>query len=1003
MLKGKYMRINKRFSAAALAVLMAASLFGCGGENSGSEKIAVTPIEGSCVPLTAVYDAPASDWEQEAMPLGNGYIGAMVFGGVESDRIQINEHTLWSGGPGADSSYDGGMGHNTKEENYKNLMAAREGLQQLAIEFSENNAAYKKDGQVIASEYPNSGTVNAHIDALKGDKSLYGHYQSLGNIEIKDSGSAFVTSCKAAGCLYTDVSKLFDGSDSTKWFSSDGGSWDDNSTTFPLEITFSYSEAKAVPTYYLTSGDDDYDRDPADWKLYAKSESGEWQLLDEQKGVGFSGRKQAMSFDIASPVAAKDYKLVIEKNDGGWGTQLSEIALAGYSGGESAITDYKRTLNIDDSIATVTYKKNGINYSREYFVSNPDNFMAIRITCDKEGGISNVIRFTSPQQRSKTEYKDDMIIFTGRPQDHKENIPHLEFAGIVKVVTDGEMVTSQSGISVSGADELIIYFTAGTNYQQCMDDSFDYFSDAVPVDDCMERIKTVSEKAYDDLKTAHMADYHSLYNRVKLNMGFKNVPEKTTKSLLTAYKNEYLSEEDSRYFEALYYQFGRYLLISSSREGSLPANLQGIWADGLTPPWDSDYHTNINIQMNYWLAETTNLTECHMPIVDYINSLVPRGRITAELYHCTEDGQPVRGWTTYHENNIWGNTGPAVSSAFYFPAGAAWMCQDIWEIYAFTQDKEYLERNFNTLLEASLFWVDNLVTDSRDGSLVSSPSYSPEHGPYTLGASCDQEIIWELFDFTLKAADALGKSSSEIDEIKKAKDKLWLPEIGLDGEYLEWKDETALDLTGDYGHRHVNHLFSVHPGTLVVAGRSKEDDRIAESMKKVLNTRGDGGTGWSKAWKINFWARLRDGDHAGVMVNQILKESTYQNLFDTHPPFQIDGNFGATAGMTEMLLQSQGDSIDLLPALPAIWANGSVTGLRARGNVTVSMKWENTRLVQAELTVGTANESLTVSYPGITDAILCDADGSQIKFKKDGGDKISFSAQAGQTYYLIFN
>lgn len=846
----------KRVISAVSAAVMVLGLASC-AKGGNDAPLNVSRIETNQAPLIAVYDKPATDWEQEAMPMGNGFIGAMIFGGTDSERIQINEHTLWSGGPGADENYDGGMGHTTQTENCQNLMAAREGLQQLANEFSKNNAAYKKNGEVIANEYPSSAEVNAHIDALKGDKSLYGHYQSLGNIEIIDR----------------------------------------------------------------------------------------------------PGSKEA--------------------------------------------TDYRRTLNIDDSIATVEYKKNGIGYQREYFVSNPGNFMAIRITCGAAGGISQLIRFTSPQPKAKTEYKDDMIMFTGRPSDHKENIEHLEFAGAARVISDGRVEAASNGISVSGASEVIILFTAGTNYQQCMDSSFDYFSDAIPLNDCLARLNDISKKSYDELKGAHIDDYHSLYSRVKLNIGAYEVPAKTTASLLTGYKYDILTPQEQRYFEALYYQFGRYLLIASSREGSLPANLQGIWADGLTPPWDADYHTNINIQMNYWLAETTNLTECHMPVVDYINSLVERGKITARLYHCTEKGDPVRGWTTYHENNIWGNTAPAVSSAFYFPAGGAWMCQDIWEIYAFTLDEDYLRRNFDTLLQASLFWVDNLVADSRDGSLVSSPSYSPEHGPYTLGASCDQEIIWELFDFTLKAADILSVSGGEIDEIKAAKDKLWLPEIGLDGEYLEWKDETIMDITGDYGHRHVNHLFSVHPGTLVVAGRSRNDDKIVESMKKVLNTRGDGGTGWSKAWKINFWARLRDGNHAGIMVNQILKESTYQNLFDAHPPFQIDGNFGATAGMTEMLLQSQGGSVDLLPALPDIWANGSVSGLRARGNIDVSMKWSAGRLVQAELTSHSALESLSVSYSGIASAKVVDSQGRTVKTSKDGKNMIRFAAAEGETYIIV--
>lgn len=994
--------IRKRFISAAIAASMILGLTSCADSSGGETVQNVTRIETAQAPLMAVYDKPASDWEQEAMPMGNGFIGAMIFGGVDSDRIQINEHTLWSGGPGADENYDGGMGHTTQAENYENLQAARDGLQELANEFSKNSAAYKKNGEVVASEYPSSAEVNAHIDALKGDKSLYGHYQSPGNIEILDQGGAYLVSSSVSGCLNTDISPLFDGNTSTKWFSADGGDWgDDSSTAFPVEIEFEYNEEKTVRRYSLTSGDDDFDRDPSSFKLYGKS-GGDWVLLDERSGVDFAERLQTLDFDIQNPAPCRTYKLVIEANEGGWGTQLCEISLEGYSGSETGTSDYRRTLNIDDSIATVEYKKNGIGYQREYFVSNPDNFMAIRITCDTTGGISQLIRFTSPQSKAKTEYKDDMILFTGRPSDHKENIDHLEFAGAAKIISDGAVETTAKGISVSGASEVLILFTAGTNYQQCMDDSFDYFSDAIPLDDCLERLETVSKKGYEELKNAHMEDYHSLYSRVKLNIGTDKLPKKTTLSLLTGYKYDILTPEEQRYFESLYYQFGRYLLIASSREGSLPANLQGIWADGLTPPWDSDYHANINIQMNYWLAETTNLTECHMPIVDYINSLVERGKITAKLYHCTEAGEPVRGWTTYHENNIWGNTAPAVSSAFYFPAGAAWMCQDIWEIYAFTLDEDYLKQNFDTILQASLFWVDNLVADTRDGSLVSSPSYSPEHGPYTLGASCDQEIIWELFDFTLKAAEVLGISGDEIDEIKAAKDKLWLPEIGLDGEYLEWKDETIMDITGDYGHRHVNHLFSIHPGTLVVAGRSKQDDKIVESMKKVLNTRGDGGTGWSKAWKINFWARLRDGNHAGVMVNQILKESTYQNLFDTHPPFQIDGNFGATAGMTEMLLQSQGDSVDLLPALPDIWANGSVSGLRARGNVDVSMKWSEGRLDQAELTAHSALESLAVSYSGIASAKVVDSQGKAVKISKDGKDRISFTAAEGETYIIIF-
>lgn len=813
-------------------------------------------------PLQAVYTEPAEDWESEATPMGNGFLGAMIFGGVESDRIQLNEHALWSGGPGADPDYNGGMSDATAEENKENLMYVRSELQKLMNEFTENNSSYvDDDGNVVSYDYPSlPQSVTDAIEALKGDKSLYGNYQSIGDIYIDDR-----------------------------------------------------------------------------------------------------------------------------------------------SGSTSEAENYRRVLDIDNAITTLTYTLDGVEYTREYFVSNPDNFMAIRLTADTEGALNKDIRFTTPQPLGRISVEGDTITMTGRPQDHRADIDHLEFALQLKVISDGELEAVNNNIvRVSNANEIIIYMSAGTNYQQCMDDSFDYFSDEVPLDTVSERIQTVSAKDYDDLKQAHIDDYRELYARVTLSLCGVTQSDRSTKFLLSGYRNDITSVSDSRYLEILYYQFGRYLLISSSREGSLPANLQGIWADGLYPPWNSDYHANVNIQMNYWLAESTNLTECHTPMIEYINSLVPRGEITAYMYHCTEDGEDVRGWTTYHENNIWGNTGPAVSEAFYYPAGAAWMCQDIWEYYAFTLDEQFLEDNFDTLLGAALFWVDNLVTDERDGTLVSSPSWSPEHGPYSLGAFSDQAIIWDLFNNTLEAADILGIESSEIDEIQAAFDNLSGPKIGKAGQFQEWKDEITMDITGDYGHRHANHLFALHPGRQVVVGRSEEDDAYADAMRVTLETRGDGGTGWSKAWKINFWARLRDGDHAGVMVNQILKESTYDNLFDAHPPFQIDGNFGATAGMTEMLLQSQGGAVELLPALPSMWADGSVTGLRARGNIEVDINWQDELITTATLQTFSALEDLEVKGVNIGRATITDSEGNKVKVSRSS-DSITFDAEEGETYTITFD
>ena len=994
------------------SIIIAALLVSCG---TPSERDLPEPeqlkVETQQQTLELVYDEPARGWETEALPMGNGFIGAMLYGGVNSDRIQINEHTLWSGGPGANPDYDGGMSSASAEENRKNLKYVRTELQVLMTDFTENHSAKMSGGELVTENYPNlsSDIVNA-INSLKGEKTNYGSYQSLGEIVINDiaENHVSITDNGHTANAQETSERLFDGNNNTKWYSLAGTSG--TKQEFPCWVMIDPGKAIEISGYTLVSGNDMPDRDPKDWKLLASDDGESWTEIDSQSDQSFDSRNAEYTYKLNDNASYRYYRFEVSavksSNPAGTGLQLSELVFLDASGspisvGKEDVSDigYRRSLNIDDAVATVKYEKDGVKYLREYFVSNPDNFAAIRLTADSP--MKKQVQFTTPQTKAIVTAEGDTITITGRPADHREDIPHLEFAGQVKVISNGETSVLDNGISVSDATEIIIYMTAGTNYQQCMDESFDYFTDEDPLDAVKERIETISAKSYDELKQAHLDDYHKLYDRVKLDIGGK-APSATTDVLLANYRNGIGSESDNRYIETLYYQFGRYLLISSSREGSLPANLQGIWSDGLTPPWDADYHTNINVQMNYWPAQQTNLAECHQPMIDFINSLVPRGRITAELYHCTEDGKPVRGWTTYHENNIWGNTGPAVSDAFYFPAGAAWICQDIWEQYAFTLDKEALAANFDTLKEASLFWVDNLVTDTRDGKLVSSPSWSPEHGPYSLGAYCDQAIIWDLFNNTLEAADILGIDDSEIDEIRAAFNKLSGPQIGKGGQFMEWKDEITLDVTGDYGHRHVNHLFALHPGRQIVAGRSKQDDKYAEAMKVTLITRGDGGTGWSKAWKINFWARLRDGNHAGTMVNQILKESTYDNLFDTHPPFQIDGNFGATAGMTEMLLQSQGGAVELLPALPDMWSTGSVSGLRARGNVEVGIEWKDGAIVTAVLKTFSDSDSLTVKAAGIKKALLIDSNGEAVKFRAVDGDTIEFSAKAGEVYTLFF-
>ena len=908
--------------------------------------------------LKARYNFPATVWESEALPLGNGHIGAMVFGDVPVDVIQVNEHTLWSGGPGKNPNYNGGH-LRTAEQNKQTLQNVRNALQEKMTAFSANNAA-KIDaaGKVTASNYSaENSQLRADIEKLMGTKNDFGSYQSISNINIAYSSVTMpeiiniTGDCDNPNNAGEKFPSLFDGSTSTKWFADTGFK------SFPCYIAWEYQNPFPVSSYTLTSGNDVQARDPKSWNLYGSNNGSEYTLIDAQTNITFSGRNQSVKYNLSKTETYQYFKFEITSTNGNNPPQLSEISLENAGMSQlPAYTNYSRELDIDNAVSKVTYLQDGVNYMREYFISHPDNVIVIRLSADKPGKISRTFYLTSPQTSISMNANNNVITMEGKPADHSTN--GLKFAQqLMLIPTGGTINESDNKISVENADEILVLSSAATNYVQSMDDNFKYFSADNPLTTVENTINRASQKTYAQLLETHVQDYKSLYGKMSVLFGnAANDNNKTTDALLAGYKNNSNTTAENLYLEQLYFQFGRYLLISSSRKNSLPANLQGIWAEGLAPPWDADYHTNINLQMNYWLAEQTNLADCHLPVIEYTKSLAPRGTFTAQHYYCKQDGSPVRGWAIHHENNIWGNTAPGTwYEGFYFPAGAAWMCQDIWEYYRFNQDKRFLEDYYQVMLDAALFWVDNLWRDSRDGTLVANPSYSPEHGQYSLGASCDQAIICELFDMVIKASDILSKNTPEIEEIKTAKSRLAGPQIGLGGQFMEWKDEITMDLTGDGQHRHTNHLLWLHPGSQIIPGRSPQEDLYVEAMKETLNTRGDGGTGWSKAWKINFWARLRDGNRSHKLVQEILKESTLKNLFDTHPPFQIDGNFGSTAGMTEMLVQSQGDCIEILPALPDAWSTGRFKGIKARGNFEIDAEWSDGKVTFLKITSGSGN------------------------------------------------
>lgn len=467
----------------------------------------------------------------------------------------------------------------------------------------------------------------------------------------------------------------------------------------------------------------------------------------------------------------------------------------------------------------------------------------------------------------------------------------------------------------------------------------------------------IAGKNYESLLSEQQKDYKNLFNRVYLKLGSSSSESNNLPT--NQRQTQYFEGTPDPGFEELYFQYGRYLMISSTRPGTMPMSLQGKWNDNINPPWTNDYHTNINIQMLYWPAEVTNLSECYLPLSDFTKALVEPGKLAAKEFF------NANGWTVNTMLNAYGYTSPGWDFPWgFFPGGAAWLSQHMWEHYAFTQDKNYLKNTaYPVMKEAALFWMDYLSDDGK-GHLVSSPSYSPEHGGISTGATMDHEIAWDILTNTIEAAKALNTDADFITKAQTIKDKILPLKIGRWGQLQEWNED--VDDSTDK-HRHVSHMFALHPGKQISLAKTPAE---AEAAKVTLNGRGDDGTGWSLAWKVNFWARLQDGNRAYKLFKSVLRPvsnkgtnmagggGSYSNLLCAHPPFQLDGNMGSTAGVAEMLLQSQAGMIELLPALPDSWKNGEINGLKARGNVTVDEKWSNGKLVSATLTSGISQKQI---------------------------------------------
>lgn len=641
----------------------------------------------------------------------------------------------------------------------------------------------------------------------------------------------------------------------------------------------------------------------------------------------------------------------------------------------AAAEEYRRQLDLDTGIARVEYRIGDVHYTREIFVSHPAQVMVVRLTASKPGSLSCTARLQRPAD-AQVRTAAGQLVLRGQASNGG-----VLFEGRLQIQAEGGTTESvDGGLTLHDANSATLLLAAGTNFRLHYPD----FRGDDPTEACVRRLAAASRVSYERLREEHIAEHRRLFGRVSLDLGGPDHSHVPTDERLA---NVQKGGEDSQ-LVALYFQYGRYLLLSSSRPGTPPANLQGLWADGLTPPWQSDYHVNINIQMNYWPAEVCNLSECADPLFDFVDMLRGPGSRTAKVcYGCN-------GWVAHYTTDLWGRTAPEGLARYMMWQGASgWLAQHYRERAEFTGDLRFLrERAWPAMKGAAEFYLDYMTEDPHSGKLLAGPSQSPENS-FTApdGTRCEidiaptmsQEIVYDLLTNVMWAGRILGIEPEFRARAEAARERLLPLRVGKHGQIEEWSQDFD---EPDPGHRHMSQLFALHPGRQITPRGTPE---LAEAARKTLERRlanGGGHTGWSRAWIINFWARLEDSEQAYENVMALLRKSTLSNLFDTHPPFQIDGNFGGVAGIAEMLLQSHAGEIALLPALPAAWRDGEVRGLRARAGLEVSIRWKGGKPVAATL-ISIFAASHRIRPPR----------GSRIVAVRSGGARAPITAVAGTT------